>query len=187
MYGLIHKALESMVRSQYGDGAWGKILAISGVEHNSFLTMRSYPDDVTFALVGAVSQQLKVGPSECLEAFGKHWIMTFAPKNYNLLLESTGREPIEFLSNLDYLHDHISSAFTEFRPPSFVVEGITETVFRLHYRSSRKGLESFVVGILKGLGQRFDTDIQIEVESREELEIGDHVTFQLELPRLAGA
>ena len=68
-----------------------------------------------------------------------------------------------------------------------MVEGITETVFRLHYRSSRKGLESFVVGILKGLGQRFDTDIQIEVESREELEIGDHVTFQLELPRLAGA
>ncbi len=76
--------------------------------------------------------------------------------------------------------------FTEFKPPSFVVEDISEAVYRLHYRSSRKGLESFVVGILKGIRKRFDTNIEIEVESREELEVGDHVIFELKFPQLVG-
>ena len=186
MYGLIHKALESMVRKQYGETTWEEILSNSEVESDSFLTMRAYHDEVTFALVGAASQHLNLSTAECLEAFGEYWLMEFAPKNYNMLLKSTGREPIEFLGNLDDLHDHISSAFTEFRPPSFAVEEISETVYLLHYRSSRKGLESFVVGILKGLKKRFETDIEIEVESREQLENGEHVIFQLKFPRLAG-
>jgi hypothetical protein len=186
MYGLIHKALESMVLSHHGEGVWGKILETSEVERDSFLTMRSYHDDVTFALVGAASQHLNLSPVECLEAFGEYWLMEFAPKNYDMLLKNTGREPIEFLGNLDDLHDHISSAFTEFKPPSFVVEEISETVCLLHYRSSRKGLESFVVGMLKGIRKRFETNMEVEVESREELEIGEHVTFRLNFPRLAG-
>ncbi len=186
MYGLIHKALETMVRSRFGEDAWKKILVDSKVESDSFLTMRSYHDEVTFALVGAVSQHLNLSPAECLEAFGEYWLMEFAPKNYNMLLKSAGREPIEFLGNLDDLHDQISSAFTEFRPPSFVVEEISKTVYSLHYRSSRKGLESFVLGILKGLEKRFETDMGIEVESREELENGEHVIFKLRFPGLAG-
>ena len=186
MYGLIHKALESMVRSRFGEGTWKKILSNSEVESDSFLTMRSYHDEVTFALVGAVSQHLNLSQAECLEAFGEYWLMEFAPKNYNMLLTSAGREPIEFLGNLDDLHDQISSAFTEFRPPSFVIEEISKSAYALHYRSSRKGLESFVLGILKGLEKRFETNMEIEVESREDLENGEHVSFQLKFPRLAG-
>jgi hypothetical protein len=186
MYGLIHKALESMVCSRFGETTWREILLDSEVGSDSFLTMRSYHDEVTFALVGAVSQHLNLGHAECLEAFGEYWMMEFAPKNYNMLLTSAGREPIEFLDNLDDMHDQISSAFTEFSPPSFEVEKISKTVYSLHYRSSRKGLESFVVGILKGLEKRFETDMEIETKSREELEIGEHVIFQLRFPRSTG-
>ena len=186
MYGLIHKALESMVRKQYGEATWEEILSNSEVDSDSFLTMRAYHDEVTFALVGAVSEHLNLGLDECLEAFGEYWLMEFAPKNYNMLLKSAGREAIEFLGNLDDMHDQISSAFTEFKPPSFVLEEISKSVHLLHYRSSRKGLESFVVGILKGLRKRFETDIEIEIESREEVENGEHITFRLQFPRLAG-
>ena len=183
MYGLIHRGLESMVTSQYGADTWNKILTNSEAGSDSFLTMRSYPDQVTLSLISSASQQLDLSAAACLEAFGEYWLLEFAPGNYNALLESTGREPIEFLKNLDDLHDHISSAFTEFSPPSFIVDDVTEEVFCLHYRSSRKGLESFVVGLLKGLKKRFDVDMEIEVETREQLEVGEHIIFKLTLPR----
>jgi hypothetical protein len=182
MYGLIHRGLESMVTSQYGADIWEKILTNSDAGSDSFLTMRSYPDQITLSLISSASRELELSASECLEAFGEYWLLEFAPGNYNTLLESTGREPIEFLKNLDDLHDHISSAFTEFSPPSFVVDDVTEEIFFLHYRSSRKGLESFVVGLLKGLKKRFEVDIGIEVETREELEVGEHIVFKLTLP-----
>ena len=35
---------------------------------------------------------------------------------------------------------------------------------RLHYHSERDGLTHFVIGLLKGLGKRFDTPLQIDVE-----------------------
>ena len=58
MYGLINSALQNMIRDKFGDEEWEKVLAASGVPEDSFLTMRSYDDALTYQLAGAASEVL---------------------------------------------------------------------------------------------------------------------------------
>ena len=53
MYGLINKALKTMILDAHGDDVWAQILARSGVDEDSFISMQRYDDAVTYALVSA--------------------------------------------------------------------------------------------------------------------------------------
>ena len=162
MYGLIHTVLREMVREHHGEKTWEAIVAEAGVPANSLLTMRSYDDETTLALIGAASSILALPLDTCLNAFGEYWISSFAAREYGILLDHTGDSPIEFLQNLDDLHDRISTSFTDFQPPSFRVEIKDATTAEVRYSSNREGLTAFVVGILQGLGKRFGTTITVK-------------------------
>ena len=66
MYGLINSALQNMIRDKFGDEEWEKVLAASGVPEDSFLTMRSYDDALTYQLAGAASEVLGAPVETCL-------------------------------------------------------------------------------------------------------------------------
>lgn len=162
MYGLIHTALRDLVLEYHGVETWDEVVLQSGVPSNSFLTMRSYSDETTMALVEAASNVLKLSANDCLSVFGRYWVSRFAPKEYGKLLDHTGGSLMEFFQNLDALHDRISTSFTEFKPPSFKVKMKTANSAVIRYVSSRKGLTPFVIGIITGIGERFDTAIHID-------------------------
>ena len=162
MYGLIHAALRDLILEDHGMETWNQVVLQSGVPSNSFLTMRSYSDNTTMALVDAASQVLMLPANECLKVFGHYWVSRFAPKEYGRLLDHTGGSLIEFFQNLDALHDRLSTSFTEFKPPSFKVKINTANSAVIRYVSSREGLTPFVIGIIAGIGERFDTAIHID-------------------------
>ena len=186
MYGLIHTALRDMVIEELGDHTWLEITEVSNVPSDSFLTMRSYDDEVTLALVSAASSVLKLPVADALEAFGLYWMTTFAPKEYGALLDHTGNDPIQFLENLDDLHDRISTAFTDFKPPSFRVAISSQNAATIKYVSNRKGLTPFVLGILKGLGQRFDNGIEITQIEPIACERGEQCNITISLENADG-
>jgi hypothetical protein len=65
------------------------------------------------------------------------------------------------------------------RPPSFQVERIEGGHgLLLHYRSERTGLAPMVIGLLKGLGQRFSQDIEIRQTAHRGLD--DHDVFRID-------
>ncbi len=183
MYGLIHTALRDLVLENHGEEKWNDIVSHSGVQPNSFLTMRSYNDDVTMALVDAASKALQLPTDECLKIFGHYWASKFAPREYGRLLDHVGGSLVEFFQNLDALHDRISTSMTEFKPPSFTVQVNTENSVVIRYSSGRKGLTSFVVGIIIGSGERFHTAIhvdKIDLKSTQQGEVSDILISMVE-------
>ena len=53
----------------------------------------------------------------------------------------------------------------DLEPPSFDVETISECELRLYYSSKREGLNPMVLGLVKGLGKRFDVkDLSVVLE-----------------------
>ncbi|NHN37217.1 guanylyl cyclase [Pseudomaricurvus alcaniphilus] len=161
MYGLINKSLKSMVIDHHGQELWQQILSTSGVDLDSFVSMQRYDDQVTYALVGATSEVLKTPAEDCLEAFGVYWSTVVAPNAYGVLLDSTGTNLLEFLQHTNDLHDRITSTFIGYTPPHFEVSHEDNRV-ALHYESKRQGLTPFVIGVVKGLAQRFGSTIDIE-------------------------
>lgn len=168
MYGMVNKAVYDMVHAHFGADAWNAISKRAGIEDVTFLSMRQYPDEITYRLVGAASQELKLTPEQVLEAFGEYWVSFTAREGYGELLKMQGQTLLEFLSNLDTMHARVGLSFPHLRPPSFHLTDQTERSVKLHYNSSRQGLAHLVVGLLRGLGKMLSTPVQVSIVPRSE-------------------
>src|SRR6185369_7777044 len=74
MDGLVTKALEHVIRGRLDDAAYAAVLREAGVEGRTFVAGEVYPDEVTFALVGAAAHALATSPAAILEMLGEHWV-----------------------------------------------------------------------------------------------------------------
>ena len=68
MYGMVNKAVQDLVVSNFGDEKWQAIKAKAGVEDDVFLSNEGYPDKVTYDLVGAASGVLGMPARDILIA-----------------------------------------------------------------------------------------------------------------------
>ena len=162
MYGLVNKAIQELVIKNYGEERWNEIKQKVGFQDNFFVGMKSYPDDLTYDLVGTISQETGLSAEEVLQAFGEYWILFTAEEGYREIMKVYGSTLREFLLNLNRLHDQVGLIMPDLRPPKFTVSELTENHISLTYESKREGLAPMVVGLLRGLGRKFDQDITIE-------------------------
>lgn len=161
MYGLVNKAIADMVCNQFGEETWHKIRTAAAVEQDTFLSMEGYPDDVTHRLVKAASQVLELSPAQIMEAFGEFWVNYTAKEGYGELMDMSGDTLPEFLQNLDNMHARVGVSFPQLQPPSFDCDEVDDDHLTLEYRSEREGLAPMVVGLVKGLGNRFETEVEV--------------------------
>ncbi len=161
MYGLVNKAIEDMVCNNFGEDTWETIKQKADVDIDVFLSMDAYPDDVTHRLVRAATEVLGMSAAEILQAFGEYWVLYTAKEGYGEMLEMAGDNLPDFLQNLDNLHARVGLSFSQLKPPSFQCTHIHEDSLHLHYHSSRQGLAPMVIGLVKGLGKKFQTEIDI--------------------------
>ena len=176
MYGLVNKAVQGLVVSQFGEETWEKIKQEAGLEVEEFLAMEAYDDSVTYGLVGAASKVLDTPAEDILHAFGEYWVLEIATKSYGDLMSAAGPGFAPFLQNLDHLHSRVQMSFPKLKPPSFRCTEMTAGSMRLHYYSSRAGLAPFVVGLLHGLAKHFSVTLEVEHVSAEG---ADHEEFLL--------
>jgi len=167
MYGLINKAVEGLVRSRFGDDAWARIRTRAGLPDEPFVSMEQYPDQSTYDLVAAASAELGAPAEAILEDFGRYWTVYTAEVGYGELMRSAGSTLPEFLRNLDQLHTRVQLSFPHLSPPSFAVKTEHTDGLDLEYYSSRPGLAPLVVGLLRGLGERFNLDLELKSERVE--------------------
>lgn len=179
MYGLVNQAIEDLVRTRFGDGSWESIKARAGVRAPQFVAMQPYPDAMTFDLVAAASQELGVPAHQLLEAFGEYWTRYTARKGYGEFLSLGGQSFVAFVQNLDLLHSHVALSMPDLQPPSFWCTDMTDTSLVLHYRSHRDGLQHMVLGLVRGLGEMFDTEVTIQ-HTRSKAEGADHDEFAVQ-------
>ena len=183
MYGVINKSLRDMVTEGHGEAVWAQVLAKAGVPSDSFLAMRSYDDEITFRLAVASSDVLGVDVETALHAFGKHWVNHTLARDYDALVRSTGSTMLEFLENLNELHDRISTTFLEYEPPEFRVSELQKNRMEVEYISHREGLNSFVSGLLVALSERFNEPMSIEATEDLSVDAGTHTKFILLMER----
>jgi hypothetical protein len=179
MYGLVNKAIEDLISREHGTDTWERVMQRAGVDDAGFVSMDSYPDELTYGLVGAASNELGVPVDDLLEAFGRYWILYTGREGYGELLDLSGATFGEFLENLDNLHTRVGLSFPDLRPPSFSCVTVGDGRYELRYRSGRDGLAPMVVGLVKGLADKFGLDVTMRHEVRRGRD-GDHDMFVIE-------
>ncbi len=157
MYGLVNKAVEELVVTNFGEDKWEAIKLKAGVDVDAFISNEGYPDEVTYALVGAASEILGIPAEQILIAFGEHWVLKTAAHSYGPMMKSGGKSLKEFLVNLPNFHTRVAMIFPNLQPPRFECSDITENSLKLHYFTHRPGLTTFVIGLVQGLGKLYNT------------------------------
>ncbi|MBE9006725.1 heme NO-binding domain-containing protein [Fortiea sp. LEGE XX443] len=169
MYGLVNKAIQDMVCSRFGEEIWKEIKQKAEVSVDVFISMEGYPDDITHKLVKAASVVLGLPSSDIMQAFGEFWVKYTSEEGYGEMMDMSGDNLPEFLENLDNLHARVGVSFPQLQPPSFECSEMGEDSLSLHYRSTREGLTPMIVGLVKGLGARFETEVDItQTQSRDD-------------------
>jgi len=178
MYGIVNKAIEDLVKANFGDEKWFAILDQSGVEEDFFISNEPYDDSITFKLVAAASEELNIPAETVLQLFGEWWILKTGKEKYGGLMEAGGKNLREFLVNLPVFHNRIMLLYPKLTPPEFKVTNATENSIHVHYFSKRRGLQEFVRGLLTGLGKMYQTTVFVELlESRDNGK--DHEIFKV--------
>lgn len=163
MYGIVNKAIEDLVKENFGEEKWEAIKVRSGVDIDFFLSNEPYDDDITFKLAHATAVEMNITIQNVLIAFGEWWVMRTSKEKYGGLMEAGGKSLQEFLINLPIFHNRVMLIYPKLTPPEFRVSDITENSIHIHYFSKREGLQEFVRGLLQGLGKMYKTDVTIKL------------------------
>ena len=176
MYGMVNKAVQGLVCEQFGEEAWERIKARAGVDVEVFISNEGYPDELTYRLVAAASEELQLPAEAVLHAFGEYWVLDTAQRGYGELMKAGGRNLVDFLVNLPSFHSRVSLLFPNLIPPRFEYSHRGDDRITVHYFSHRPGLAPFVVGLLRGLGKMFGTPVEV-TQTRHKDGGADHDEF----------
>ena len=161
MYGMVNKAVRGFVLKNFNRATWKRIHTSAGVDEN-FISMQAYDDTVTYNLVAAAHDELGLSPSDILQGFGKYWVTDIALEHYGEMMAKSGAGFVDFVKNLDHLHERIRVTFPDYRPPSFKIKVLDDAEIELDYYSHREELLlDFVIGLLTGLAVYYGIEIDI--------------------------
>jgi hypothetical protein len=161
MYGLVNKAIQGLVTQRKGSQAWTRIIEETG-STSTFISMETYPDSVSFALVGAAAQELGVDAAAFLRELGYYWVTYTGAEGYGDMFNLWGDDLRSFLKNLDLMHERVKSTMPQLEPPSFTTVDQPDGRIRLSYFSHREGMTPMVLGLLEGLAVKFSTPMSVE-------------------------
>jgi len=181
MLGWINQSVEAFITESFGEDKWLRVLEASGVNY-PWLSSCVYADQVTYDIVTTGAEILGVTVEQALEAYGVYFVKFTAAQGYNKLMDALGSNIVEFLSNLNNLHLHLTSTFPDMVAPAFRCENVTPESLELHYFSARPALWPIVVGVLKGLAKErwgFPMDVEM-LKGRDSGH--DHEVFMVRFP-----
>ena len=161
MYGMVNHGIQSLIISKFGQKDWDEICQLAGQTDTDFESMITYPDTVTYDLVGAISKKYNLPAEEVLKLFGDYWVDYSSETVIGKLFDFSGHEIMEFLESLNEMHERIKMSMPHLKPPVFEFEEVEDNTHLLHYSSDREGLEPMVIGLLEGLGRKHNVTIEI--------------------------
>lgn len=161
MYGLVNRALQQLVCAHHGEAVWEDIRTHAGVREEVFMRMDSYPDEVTHRLVAAAAEVLQAPAEELLRGFGHYWMKYTMVEGYGALLSDLGPTLHDALAALDGMHARVTLLYPSLQPPMFKVTDVTADTISLHYHSRRCGFAPMIVGLIEGLGERYDVRVEV--------------------------
>jgi len=155
MYGLVNQAVQDFVTQHHGADTWKTVREKAGVRDPEFLPLQQYPDELTFAMVGAACEATGRDAATLVEEIGVFWVTFTAQHGYGPLLDQLGTTFPEALAALDAMHVRMALMMPNLKPPSFRVRDVKPRGLTLDYISHRAGLAPMVIGLVKGLGHKY--------------------------------
>jgi hypothetical protein len=97
----------------------------SSVLYESMFTL-IVRDHSTNRLVKVISMEVETSPEEILDGWGEHFVLFAGQNGYAKVLRCMGDTFLEFVSNINNLHMHLSLCFDTLSAPSFRCTNVSQ-------------------------------------------------------------
>ena len=105
---------------------------------------------------------------DVLRQFGMYWIGYAKRTSYGSIFRLVGNDIVTFISNLNRMHQSISTSMPQAQMPQFDVVESDDTKISVIYKSDREGLEPFVQGLFEALLEHFNLKGSVEYATETE-------------------
>jgi hypothetical protein len=168
--GTILKCLQEMVESRHGKDEWRDMLVDAGFKGPQLFSLSADIDDgKAVALFASAARVLEVGLQSVMDEFGDYWVNDYAPRVYQTIY-GRYRNAREFLMAMDDVHVMVTQSIENSRPPRFEFESKNEKTLLVTYKSKRNLIDLYI-GLARGVGRRFGTDLDIVKLSARQVKI----------------
>ena len=169
MKGVIAKCLQELVVEQFGQDKWDAVISKVPDVPKIIVPIADIPDEKVLQLVGETCEVLGVSLQQAADAFGEYWVNVYSQKLYKRYYEKN-KTARDFILYLDRIHEAMTENMPNAMPPRFEYEWKDDKTLLFNY-SSHRDLIDFAVGLLKGVGKYYNTDLKIIKKSDKLLEI----------------
>jgi roadblock/LC7 domain-containing protein len=169
--------LTELVSEKFGKEKLDRILAASGLSDSKtymrYFNGLDFSDEKFVEMVHNLCKILNITGEQAADAFGQYWVCEYAPRQYPHYYKNI-KSAEDFLMKLDSIHLDVTanspSNIEAARPPRFDVKRVDKNTLRIHYKSKRRMID-FYIGLVRGVGVYFNTPIEIQKLSEEEVDI----------------
>lgn len=170
MKGTVLVCLREVVVNAAGDAVWQTCLADAGFATFTLFTLgEDVADAQAIALVQAVCNRLNLTLAQAGDAFGAHWVGSYAPRLYKQLF-SKYKTSREFFTDINNMHERVMRHVPNAKPPRFRLDWQTSSSLLMHYESHR-GLIDIAVGMARAMGRFYGETLTVTKVSEKSLRI----------------
>lgn len=148
--------LKDLVLDAAGEETWATILKkASHVEDAPLLEPKMFDDKLTFNLIQAAREVLKLTLAEALHAFGRHFALYALRSGNASFLRAQGATLPAFMANINNVHQQLERDHPAARFPFIEVDYNPEAdEATIIYLSARQDCSPVVVGAIEEIGRR---------------------------------
>lgn len=169
MKGTILRCLKELVEEKFGVDKWRAVAAKVEGMPRVILPISDVPDAKVIEAVQATCDVLGITLQQAADAFGDYWVNVYSQKYYSSFYKNTDNAR-DFILSMDKVHEAMTSNLENAHPPKFSYAWKDDKTLILDYASNR-GLIDFAVGLLKGVGIHYNTNLKITKLSDKQIEI----------------
>ena len=160
MHGSFIVCLKEMVINKFDETFWTEALEYASVDTGFHpVSNQEIEDKLAVKLVKSVIKTLNLNNRRFGEIFGNYWINHFARQKYCAFFDSC-KTVEEFMNQLNYIHQKITSNLPNPQPPSFKIDWENPLTANIEYISGRDFIH-IAVGLLKALGNYYGQEIAV--------------------------
>src|SRR5579883_1678570 len=159
MKGIIFNLLEQIVRQEYGEETWDKLLDSAGLG-GAYTSLGSYPDGDLMKIVQAACDALGKTPEEITRWTGRRALPSFHAKYPKLFsMHPSTRSFVLALNHI--IHPEVRKLYPGADVPEFEFDTSSPEVLVMGYQSPRK-MCFFAEGLIEGAAEHYGEAVKFE-------------------------
>lgn len=162
MHGMINRGLQCYIRDIHGVDIWEETCEQANLPFYNFESMLTYDDATTEDLLSSFGAITGRGREEILEDFGVYIVSEGALSTVRRLLKFGGRNYVEFLQSLDFVHERAKMAVPDLDIPVMELVAHSPHRFTLYVRFEKRGYGAALLGLLRALADDYNILVSIE-------------------------